>query len=122
MRKLFVTIFISFILVSCENKKISEREDVFYTCSMHPQVISDKPGKCSICGMALTPVSKSSNDTTQDIELNDEQILLGNILVHTIQKGNVDNEIELSGTLSINASQLASVNARVMGRIEKIIC
>lgn len=120
MRKLFVTIFISFILVSCENKKISEREDVFYTCSMHPQVISDKPGKCSICGMALTPVSKSSNDTTQDIELNDEQILLGNILVHTIQKGNVDNEIELSGTLSINASQLASVNARVMGRIEKL--
>ena len=24
-----------------------------YTCSMHPEVISDKPGKCPKCGMTL---------------------------------------------------------------------
>ena len=24
-----------------------------YTCSMHPEVISDKPGKCPNCGMEL---------------------------------------------------------------------
>ena len=24
-----------------------------YTCSMHPEVISDKPGKCPKCGMNL---------------------------------------------------------------------
>ena len=24
-----------------------------YTCSMHPDVTSDKPGKCAKCGMAL---------------------------------------------------------------------
>ena len=24
-----------------------------YTCSMHPEVISDKPGKCLKCGMEL---------------------------------------------------------------------
>lgn len=29
-----------------------------YTCSMHPEVISDKPGKCPKCGMELVPVSK----------------------------------------------------------------
>ncbi|MEZ4599356.1 MAG: efflux RND transporter periplasmic adaptor subunit [Syntrophotaleaceae bacterium] len=27
-----------------------------YTCGMHPWVISDQPGNCPICGMALTPV------------------------------------------------------------------
>jgi Heavy metal binding domain len=27
-----------------------------YTCPMHPEVISDKPGKCSKCGMNLVPV------------------------------------------------------------------
>ncbi len=24
-----------------------------YTCPMHPDVISDKPGKCPVCGMDL---------------------------------------------------------------------
>jgi len=30
-----------------------------YTCSMHPDVVSDKPGKCPKCGMYLTPVESS---------------------------------------------------------------
>jgi RND family efflux transporter MFP subunit len=28
-----------------------------YTCPMHPEVISDKPGKCPKCGMDLVPVT-----------------------------------------------------------------
>ena len=30
-----------------------------YTCPMHPEVISDKPGKCPKCGMNLVPVKAS---------------------------------------------------------------
>src|SRR2546426_5341376 len=29
------------------------RDDEFYTCAMHPDVMSDKPGKCPKCGMTL---------------------------------------------------------------------
>jgi P-type Cu+ transporter len=28
-----------------------------YTCPMHPEVRSDKPGSCPKCGMALEPIS-----------------------------------------------------------------
>lgn len=27
---------------------------VKYNCPMHPEIVSDKPGKCSKCGMNLT--------------------------------------------------------------------
>lgn len=30
-------------------------KDQLYTCGMHPQIISDKPGICPICNMKLTP-------------------------------------------------------------------
>ncbi|MBI5418897.1 MAG: efflux RND transporter periplasmic adaptor subunit [Deltaproteobacteria bacterium] len=29
-----------------------------YTCGMHPFIISDKPGKCPICGMTLTKIEE----------------------------------------------------------------
>jgi hypothetical protein len=28
-------------------------DQVVYTCPMHPEVVSDKPGACPQCGMAL---------------------------------------------------------------------
>ena len=42
-----------------DQRIITKQEDdlkegaVVYTCSMHPEVISDKPGKCPKCGMTL---------------------------------------------------------------------
>lgn len=33
-------------------------EKMKYSCPMHPDVTSDKPGKCSKCGMDLTKTKK----------------------------------------------------------------
>jgi hypothetical protein len=33
---------------------------VVYTCPMHPEVISDRPGKCPKCGMTLVPKQPES--------------------------------------------------------------
>ena len=35
---------------------LQEGAKQLYSCGMHPQVISDKPGNCPICGMELTPI------------------------------------------------------------------
>ena len=33
-----------------------------YTCSMHPKVIKDEPGKCPYCGMVLTALKTEGNE------------------------------------------------------------
>ena len=40
---------------------------VKYTCKMHPEVISDTPGKCPKCGMALVKMDEKDMkmDTTK---------------------------------------------------------
>ena len=35
-----------------------------YTCGMHPEIISDEPGYCPICGMKLTPIRQETSQTT----------------------------------------------------------
>jgi Cu(I)/Ag(I) efflux system membrane fusion protein len=39
-----------------------------YVCPMHPHVISDKPGTCPICGMALEPVKAAAVETKADMD------------------------------------------------------
>ncbi len=39
--------------------KTDSTKKQMYTCTMDPEVHSDKPGKCPKCGMNLVPVSKS---------------------------------------------------------------
>ena len=41
--------------VSASPKNENKTKKQLYTCEMHPQVISDKPGNCPICGMKLIP-------------------------------------------------------------------
>lgn len=46
----------------------------YWTCSMHPQVKRDEPGKCPICGMNLIPIHKSDEGKII-VEENDREIL-----------------------------------------------
>lgn len=40
-------------------KQVKAPEGTLYTCPMHPEVLSPKPGSCPKCGMALEPMEPS---------------------------------------------------------------
>ncbi|MEO6870315.1 MAG: efflux RND transporter periplasmic adaptor subunit [Ginsengibacter sp.] len=116
----FLLIAFCLLFFSCKSKKETTiNKDEYYTCSMHPQIMQDKPGNCPICHMELIIV-KRTNTAADEILLNDEQIRLGNIQTDTIRNGRIGDKLILTATLSTDESTVNSINARIMGRIDKL--
>ncbi len=61
--------FPSFALTEMDHSEHShaiekKAEKVIYQCPMHPNIISDKPGNCPICGMRLVKVEGISSEAS----------------------------------------------------------
>lgn len=114
------------VMMACNNKNNDEHsqhkksnENTFYTCSMDPQVKEDKPGKCPICHMELTPI-KNDETGNNEIGLSKQQIKLGNITTQTFSETQNSLDQSYTGILSINQEKVKTVSSRAMGRIEKL--
>src|SRR5438045_5948270 len=56
---LFAVIAFALVAACSKTPAPSKPTDVdYYTCTMHPSVHAEAPGKCPICGMELVPVKK----------------------------------------------------------------
>jgi Cu(I)/Ag(I) efflux system membrane fusion protein len=125
MKKLIIAAMALMLLLttvlSCKNDKHAHTDpDTYYTCSMDPQVVEYKPGKCPICKMDLTPVKKKNGEKKDELQLSDQQIELGNIKTDTIRNGSIGDQLVLTGTLNFDQLKSASVSSRIMGRVEKL--
>ena len=119
----YVLILFLGFLAACSGKKHNghvENNDVYYTCSMDPQIVEDKPGKCPICKMPLTAVKKSKTQNEDELQLSDQQIQLGNISVDTIRSGNIGSQTVLTAVLNFDQTKMSAISSRVMGRVEQL--
>jgi len=116
------------LFTSCKNKRSTVIEDTqkkeLWTCSMHPEIIRDKPGTCPICGMDL--IRKKENSVAiNDIQLNDllqptDRFVISAIPVTTIKRATVPIQVDALGTVAYDTRLVNTISARVTGRIEKL--
>lgn len=103
---------------------LQQDENGVWTCSMHPQIKQDKPGKCPICGMDLIPLRKSGNNhenvDPSAIQLSEEAIALANVQTSRVSKENPVKEVRLYGKIAPDERSLQSQTAHVGGRIENL--
>jgi len=128
MRKfIYSTILISiFILAACKNghENHEATSDSYYTCPMHPSVVSSTPGACPVCNMSLIKVEKKENKHAGQqgnfITIDNRQQELAGIKTDTVRVRNISSASSIIGTVAIDEDQVKMISSRAKGRIDKL--
>jgi len=85
-----------------------EKKILYYTCSMHPFIKKDQPGRCPICGMDLVPVFSESISPTESqpadapgaFQVGPERQQLIGMKSEAVTRGPLVREIEAMGRVA----------------------
>lgn len=117
-------IAVYFFVIKSGNHSEKEHQKEVYTCSMHPQIIRDKPGDCPICGMTL--IKKVVNDETVNNHSIDnllkptDSYIVGNYQTTTAIDTTLSSSINLPGVVAYDPNSSVHISARMSGRIERL--
>lgn len=110
--------------IESEHKHDQQEEvSITWTCSMHPQIKMDKPGKCPLCGMDLIPLDLSSSDeevSPNEIQMTEAAMKIADIQTIEVRKDYSNKEVYLLGKVKPDERNIAELTARFGGRMEKL--
>ncbi len=101
------------------------REILFYQSAMHPWIKSDKPGRCTICGMELTPVYKGEKgmdaaDGDAMVTLTQTQVQVLHVQTTDVRVQPLTKTLPVAGMVDDNATRHRILSAYIDGRIDKL--
>lgn len=113
------------LLAGCGKKDTaqSERKVLYYQSAMHPWIKSDKPGRCTICGMELTPVyeREAGFDVSGDvISLSSNSVRVLNVQSTEVKTQALAKSLNVAGTIEQDDSRRRVLSAYIGGRIDKL--
>jgi Cu(I)/Ag(I) efflux system membrane fusion protein len=93
-----------------------------WTCSMHPQIRKDKPGKCPICTMDLIPLNTMGDESDDfgKIQISESAMKIADVQTTVVQKSSPVKEIRLPGKVKPDERKIAVITSRFSGRLEKL--
>ena len=97
------------------------RKILFYQSPMHPWIRSDKPGKCTVCGMDLVPVfDGDSGGADHGLSLASNTVVAIGIQTAEVRRQTVERTLRFSGTIDDDDSRHRILSAYVEGRIDAL--
>ncbi len=106
--------------VSSGDKIEAHQHDEVWTCSMHPQIRNDGPGKCPICGMELIPVGNNSQGELTGIHMSEQAMALANIQTTAVGFEQPMKEVRLNGKVKPDERKIFSQVTHIPGRVETL--
>ncbi len=100
----------------------ARKKAVKWTCSMHPWIIRDRPGKCPICSMDLVPVREgpSAGGGPRELTLSEEAARIAGIATAPVERRPVAREIRFYGKVGYDETRLKTLPAWIPGRIDEL--
>ena len=90
-----------------------------YTCGMHPQVISEEPGNCPICGMRLVPVNPTARGG-EVVEIDPGTIQTIGVRTATVGIAPLTRTVRATGRFVMDEQGAHTVTLKTGGWIEKL--
>jgi len=115
---------VAVLLAGCNRGEHTAHDSEQYSCSMHPQVIRDKPGRCPICGMDLIRTARPGDEVKITKELGNllkptnSVVTASTMTVFPVRKAS-EIVIEAKGTITHDTRKIATISSRFGGRIER---
>jgi Cu(I)/Ag(I) efflux system membrane fusion protein len=100
-----------------------ERKIKFYQSPMHPWITSDRPGKCTICGMDLVPVYEGEAGFSTDgsvVTLTPASASVIGVQTAEARASSLQRTLRVTGVLDDDETKHRVVVARAPGRIEQL--
>lgn len=96
----------------------------FYQSPMHPWIVSDEPGRCTICGMAMVPVYEGeagfSGTGAEVVQLGSASAAVIGVATSVAHESTLYRTLRVNGTFEMNHTRHRVLSARVSGRIETL--
>jgi membrane fusion protein, copper/silver efflux system len=99
------------------------RKVLFYQSPMHPWVKSDKPARCTICGMELSPIFEGDagfDANSSLITLGKSGVTVAGIETAPVVKKTIRRTIRVAGMIDDDDSTHRRLSATAEGRVEKL--
>jgi Cu(I)/Ag(I) efflux system membrane fusion protein len=99
------------------------RKIAFYQSPMHPWIKSDRPGKCTICGMDLVPIYEGDAGFQTGnglVKLAANSVAVIGIASEAVTRRPLAHTLRVAGTIDDDDSRHRLLTARVPGRVEKL--